>query len=331
MLFLHGVTGSTRTYHWLERDGAIRLDFRGHGESERAPGTYRIADYVADAVSVLESLDRPAALVGHSLGGVVAWSVAQQRPELVTRAFLEDPPLYMGEPAEHAEQPGDPDLRRDEGRDRALADARAWMPTRSRRGSPHAVPVGHAGDVLHDDALAARAYALLRLDPEVIDRIIDGSLLAGTDTASPVTVPVFVLASDPALSALTPAHEARLAASHPDIEVVRLARRRATASTTSARTGTSTRGARHAFLSSEPQQRGRRGGRGHDDEERRARDDGDARRRRGPAARASSPPANVCVAISAASSATGAAAPTRRARGPSSSRRGTESPASLSA
>src|SRR4051794_41400953 len=70
VLFLHGVTGSTATYRWLEPDGyrAVRLDFRGHGASERAPGTYRLADYVDDAVSVLRGLDRPAALVGHSLG-----------------------------------------------------------------------------------------------------------------------------------------------------------------------------------------------------------------------------------------------------------------------
>src|SRR5829696_3837860 len=117
VLFLHGVSGSTATYGWLEPDGyrAVRLDLRGHGESERAPGTYRIADYVDDAVSVLEGLDRPAVLVGHSLGGVVAWSAAQKRPDLVTAAFLEDPPLYMGEPEAHADNAGIPVFRETRG------------------------------------------------------------------------------------------------------------------------------------------------------------------------------------------------------------------------
>ena len=114
-------------------------------------------------------------------------------------------------------------------------------PTRSRRGSPPCRTCrATAGDVLHDDALAARAYALLHLDPEVIDRIIDGSLLAAPTPPSPVTVPVFVLASDPALSAFTPStrrgwrprtRTSRSCASPAP----------ATASTTSARTGTSTR------------------------------------------------------------------------------------------
>jgi pimeloyl-ACP methyl ester carboxylesterase len=222
VVFLHGVTGSGRTYRWLEREGAIRLDFRGHGESDRAPGTYRIGDYVADAVTVLESLDGPAALVGHSLGGVVAWSVAQQRPELVTRVFLEDPPLYMGEPAAHAENQAIPIFAQT--RDAIARWRRDGTGVEDVQARLAAMPFldGTAGDAMHADALAARAYSLLRLDPEVIDRILDGSLLEGTDTESPVTVPVFVLASDPELSALTPAHEARLAASHPDVEVVRL-------------------------------------------------------------------------------------------------------------
>ena len=57
----------------------------------------------------------------------------------------------------------------------------------------------------------------------MLDRVIDGSLLAATDTASPVTVPVFVLASDPALSAFPPSTRRGWRASHPGVEVVRLA------------------------------------------------------------------------------------------------------------
>jgi alpha-beta hydrolase superfamily lysophospholipase len=73
------------------------------------------------------------------------------------------------------------------------------------------------------EAIAARAYALTHLDLEVLDRVIDGSLLASTDTASPVDVPVFILAADDAMGAAFPsAHEARLAATHPAVSVVRL-------------------------------------------------------------------------------------------------------------
>ena len=209
----------------------------------------------------------------------------------------------MGEPAEHADNPAIPifaetkaaiERWRREGADVGAVKARlAAMPFLS----------GNAGDALHDDALAARAYSLLRLDPEVIDRIIDGSLLAGTDTASPVTVPVFVLASDPALSAFTSG--ARGAAARPRTRTSRScdSTAPATASMTSARTGTSTRGAwprsyRAAAARSSPPPRPRRRGTARVREPRPLQRPGPRRGRR----RA---PANVCVAIRAASSATG--------------------------
>ncbi len=73
------------------------------------------------------------------------------------------------------------------------------------------------------DALAARGYAQTHVDLEVLDRVIDGSLLAATDTTSPVTVPIFILAADDAMGAAFPtAHQERLAATHPDVVVERL-------------------------------------------------------------------------------------------------------------
>ena len=69
------------------------------------------------------------------------------------------------------------------------------------------------------DAVAARAYSLLHLDETVLDPVIDGSLLAATDVDAPITVPMTILAAGLG-PAFTPAHAARLAASHPAIEIV---------------------------------------------------------------------------------------------------------------
>ncbi|MBY9077546.1 alpha/beta hydrolase [Paenibacillus sp. HN-1] len=68
----------------------IALDQRGHGESEQ-PASYENDRYVDDLLALLKHLrlDR-ATLLGHSLGGVVAYRMAARRPELVKALIVED-------------------------------------------------------------------------------------------------------------------------------------------------------------------------------------------------------------------------------------------------
>ena len=99
ILLLHGILGSARTWDWIvprleDRYRVLRLDFRGHGASDRTPGEYGSSGYVSDAIAVCEqAIGRPCIVMGHSLGGVTAAIVMQQRPELIRAAILEDPPL----------------------------------------------------------------------------------------------------------------------------------------------------------------------------------------------------------------------------------------------
>ena len=222
VVMLHGVAGSARTYSWLQLP-AVRFDFRGHGASDRAPGTYLLEHYVEDALSVLDGAG-PAVLAGHSLGGVVAWTVAQRRPDLVTGLVLEDPPLFMGEPPEHDRNPAIP----------AFVEMRANAARWQEAGAPpeqvarelaasRFVDGRTFADIQTDEALYARGYALTHLDLEVLDRVVDGSVLASTDTTSPVDVRTLIIAADDAVGAAFPtAHAARLSATHPEVEVIRL-------------------------------------------------------------------------------------------------------------
>jgi pimeloyl-ACP methyl ester carboxylesterase len=226
--FLHGVSGSAWTYGWLPpeiTDGRriLRIDLRGHGRSDHASGTYLIDRYGADVVEVLRQVaGAPAVLVGHSLGGNTAWWVAQNHPELVAGAFLEDPPLLMGLPEEHGDNPAAkmfPAIR-----DNAIAMREEGLDPEAAAARLAAAPMGPdatAGDLMHADGLLARAKAHLAMDPEVLTAAADGSTLAGTDVTSPVTVPVLLLAAT-VQPAFKPEHERRLAESHPDVEVVRV-------------------------------------------------------------------------------------------------------------
>jgi pimeloyl-ACP methyl ester carboxylesterase len=50
----------------------VAVSLRGHGESSGKIRGATISDYVADVRSVVDTLDRPAVIVGHSMGGFTA-------------------------------------------------------------------------------------------------------------------------------------------------------------------------------------------------------------------------------------------------------------------
>ncbi len=95
VLLLHG-GGQTR-HAWggtgaaLAADGyyAISLDLRGHGDSGWADdGDYSHDAFVADLLEVLEGLDQPPALVGASLGGIVALLALAAGGQALARALV---------------------------------------------------------------------------------------------------------------------------------------------------------------------------------------------------------------------------------------------------
>jgi pimeloyl-ACP methyl ester carboxylesterase len=227
VVFLHGVSGIAQTWSWLPPGitagrRIVLVDLRGHGGSDR-PGSYLLDDYAEDVAEVLRTVvRRPAVLVGHSLGGSVAWTVAQRHPELVAAAFLEDPPLLMGLPEEHAGN----DLAKlfPLLRDRARAWQEAGIGVEAAAAEIAASPLGEdvtMGDVLLPDAVLTLARGQLAMDPEVLSGAADGSTLAATDLESPVRAPVLIVAAG-VVPAFTTEHEERLARTHPDVEVARV-------------------------------------------------------------------------------------------------------------
>ncbi len=94
LLCLHGLVDRLEIWDRMvaplsERGRVIRVDQRGHGESEAPDGPYRREDLAADVVAVIEHFGcTRAVLVGHSMGGIVAMVTALAHPGLVAGLVL---------------------------------------------------------------------------------------------------------------------------------------------------------------------------------------------------------------------------------------------------
>ena len=235
LLLLHGITSFGGTWDWLvpdltERYRVLRLDFRGHGASGRAPGAYSSAGYVSDAIAVCEQLaGEPCVVIGHSLGGITAMIAMQQRPELVRAAVLEDPPMVS---AARAAEPV--------GEGHALLGAfsvmRQSLPALQASGMTAQAVAGFLGGVptssgetlgatLEPDGLVSMAGSLLAVDPAVLDPVVDGVLHSLFDLERGVVPPTLIVTADPAEpgAICDPAAARELAEKSPATEVVTVA------------------------------------------------------------------------------------------------------------
>lgn len=206
LLLLHGVTRNWRDWESLLPEllrewHVIALDHRGHGESARVPGQYFVADYARDAVAfVRATFTAPVTVMGHSLGAMVALSLAAECAELVAGVVLEDPPFHtmgrgIAETPYHAQFAGMKEVTRQGGELHAMTDALAaiQLPT----------PLGRVrlGELRDRASLQFSAECLVPVDPEVFTPLIAGRWLDGFDYESLwpcVTCPALLLQGDPA-------------------------------------------------------------------------------------------------------------------------------------
>lgn len=198
---------------------------RGHGESTRTPGAYRVADYVPDLAAAVKEAHKKCVLVGHSLGALVSMGVAAKLPDLVSAVALLDPPG----PHFLAHLEATPygtiwaAMRKLAGRKDTSAVAKEFAEIRIPTGKGDTTRLGDTRDAA---SIRFVARCLRDLDPEVFDGPLKKQWLDGFDVfavAKQVKCPALLVVSDPAQGGMLPPADANpLAAALPDCSRVDL-------------------------------------------------------------------------------------------------------------
>jgi pimeloyl-ACP methyl ester carboxylesterase len=241
ILLLHGITSFGGTWDWIvpvlaERWRVLRLDFRGHGASDRTPGEYSPAGYLSDAVAAIEqAAGRPCVVIGHSLGGATAAGLAQQHADLVVAAVMEDPPLRFTANGRDNGNADNADGKVLEGnsllesfrliRESAPRLQASGITVDVLSGILAAAPTasgGSFGELLHPDAITSMAGSLLTVDASVLDPVLTGTIHSLLDPDEPFHVPSLIVCADPARpdAVADPAIAKRFADRSPSTEFV---------------------------------------------------------------------------------------------------------------
>ena len=176
MVLLHGLGEQAASWapvvgRLAELHRVLALDLRGHGGSDW-PGAYGLEHMRDDVVGVLDALGLgQVVLVGHSLGGAVAYLVAFAHPGRVARLVVEDaPPPWPRGPRALPARP-DGDLPFDWGVVAAVAEqvddpSMRWWPYLADLAVPLLVIGGGPTSTVPQDRLA-----------EVVRLVPDGTLV----------------------------------------------------------------------------------------------------------------------------------------------------------
>lgn len=89
LLLIHGLGSSSRDWEYqlpafTRYYQVIICDVRGHGQSDKPPGAYSVPLFADDIVQLIQTLDiAPAHVLGISMGGMIAYQLAVDHPEMV--------------------------------------------------------------------------------------------------------------------------------------------------------------------------------------------------------------------------------------------------------
>ncbi len=172
----------------------IMVDLRGHGKSEAPEEGYDRETMALELSELIDdlSLERPT-LIGHSLGGLVAMTLASLNPDLPSAMILEDPPPFW------SPHPPSPEEMPDR------AGMRLWMEALKRKTRNELLETVRSEHPTWSETELGFWVDSKQRFSHKITHIVDA--LGDEPTQSPLLVgriacPVLLITSDPALGAI---------------------------------------------------------------------------------------------------------------------------------
>lgn len=205
LLMLHGVTRRWQTFLPIMSDLVVDWqlfapDFRGHGKSSTSEAGYLVTDYVLDVTTFIKQFDHPVVIYGHSLGAMVAATLAATSPEHVRAVILEDPPLHtMGNRIAESNLLDLFNGFLQFAGDRRQLDQIVHDLSQQKLRNPLTGKEVTLGYVRDEASLRFTASCLQELDPAVLTPILEGQWLRGYETESifrRIQCPVLLIQAD---------------------------------------------------------------------------------------------------------------------------------------
>jgi N-formylmaleamate deformylase len=219
VVLAHGITDSglgwTRLAKALETHfDLIMFDARGHGLSDKPDHGYGAKEQARDLGELIFLLDlQKPAVVGHSMGAVVATLLAEMHPDYISRLVLEDPAWY----------PRDEDITEGEIADHAREWAEAIIRRKAQPAEAVIAKIREDHPLWDADEISSLAEAKLLVSPNVVEFDIV-PIKPWWEIIPNLQCPVLLLSGDKEGEvAITPVMAKEINLLNSDIQIARLA------------------------------------------------------------------------------------------------------------
>jgi pimeloyl-ACP methyl ester carboxylesterase len=232
LLLLHGITQRWQefiqvipallsTYH------VYAVDFRGHGKSGRAVGSYNGENYSRDVLEFIDQVvGEPVILFGHSLGGMVSLYLGANYQSRLRAQILGDCIVFGSKMAGTVLPSMFQNVYDLIAGGKSYEQLRREVPEMCLESPLFGKAPFKMFPGCDEPYLAAWARALSQLDPDVLKMTIDGRTLSGwnpDELIAKIACPTLLIQADPKMGGLMTDNDvARIRAANPDVQHVHL-------------------------------------------------------------------------------------------------------------